>query len=29
MVPFFLYLKTEYDKMFEDCLHLGGPYENK
>lgn len=29
MVLFYQKLKTEYDKIFEDCLHLGGTYENK
>lgn len=27
--PFYQNLKTEYDKIFGDCLHLGGAYENK
>lgn len=26
MVLFYQNLKTEYDKIFGDCLHLGGAY---
>ena len=29
MVLFYQNLKTEYDKIFGDCFHLGGAYENK
>lgn len=29
MVLFYQNLKTEYDKIFGDCLHLVGAYENK
>lgn len=29
MVLFYQNLKTEYDKICGDCLHLGGAYENK
>lgn len=29
MVLFYQNLKTEYDKIFGDCLHLGCAYENK